>query len=200
MHRIDGAGHVGNMFVAEDPATNRPPSEVTEGWLNAVQEELVNIATMNGEVLLAPGVDTRTQAREAIKTYAMGRMLSVTVHPNSAVGLLSTQAKNITSINVPAGIWYISATGVISGNGTTQTQYESVSLSLISGFQNITPGLCAQIAATQVFTGLIEHHYAIMGGRFEFLVPTTVFLVANVQFSVNTAAALGTIFVKGFVS
>lgn len=51
MHRIDGAGHVGNMFVSEDPATNRPPTEITEGWLNAVQEELAAAATKDGEEL-----------------------------------------------------------------------------------------------------------------------------------------------------
>lgn len=42
MHRIDGAGHVDNMFVAEDLATNRPPTEFTPEWFNAAQEELAS--------------------------------------------------------------------------------------------------------------------------------------------------------------
>lgn len=42
MHRIDAAGHVGNQFVHEDPATNRPPTEIDAAWLNAVQNELAN--------------------------------------------------------------------------------------------------------------------------------------------------------------
>lgn len=66
MHRTNGAGHVGNLFVNEDPATNRPPTEVPADWLNAVQEEIVNVATMNGEVLEAPGADGFTQMRDAI--------------------------------------------------------------------------------------------------------------------------------------
>lgn len=40
MHRIDGAGHVDHLFVAEDPATLRPPTEITPEIMNAFQEEL----------------------------------------------------------------------------------------------------------------------------------------------------------------
>lgn len=43
MHKIDGAGHVDNNFVAEDAATNRPATEFTADWFNAIQEELVNV-------------------------------------------------------------------------------------------------------------------------------------------------------------
>lgn len=42
MHLIDAAGHVDHQFVHEDPATNRPPTEVDAAWLNAVQNELAN--------------------------------------------------------------------------------------------------------------------------------------------------------------
>ncbi|MDT4329752.1 hypothetical protein RPD76_07510 [Methylomonas sp. MV1] len=51
MHRIDGAGHVGHMFVAEDVATSRPPTEVTDSWLNAVQEEIAAFIEWSGLVL-----------------------------------------------------------------------------------------------------------------------------------------------------
>lgn len=43
MHRIDGAGHVNNQWVAEDPDTLRPPTEITPDIMNALQEELVSI-------------------------------------------------------------------------------------------------------------------------------------------------------------
>ncbi|MBB2778557.1 UNVERIFIED_ORG: hypothetical protein HNP28_003908 [Comamonas terrigena] len=42
MHLIDAAGHVNNQFVHEDPATNRPPTEIDAAWLNTVQNELAN--------------------------------------------------------------------------------------------------------------------------------------------------------------
>lgn len=63
MDRINGAGHVGNRFVAEDVATSRPPTEITPEWMNGVQEELAAIATMNGGVL-DPAINT--QARDAV--------------------------------------------------------------------------------------------------------------------------------------
>ena len=68
MHKTNGAGHIANMYVNEDVALSRPPTEVPAVDLNAFQEELVNIATMNGETLLTPGTDTFTQARDAIIT------------------------------------------------------------------------------------------------------------------------------------
>ncbi|MDR2188960.1 MAG: hypothetical protein LBE62_13120, partial [Azonexus sp.] len=43
MHRIDGAGHIDNRFVHEDAALNRPPTEVTADYLNAVQEEIASV-------------------------------------------------------------------------------------------------------------------------------------------------------------
>lgn len=43
MHLIDGAGHVDNTFVAEDPATSRPPTEITPEIMNAFQFEIANV-------------------------------------------------------------------------------------------------------------------------------------------------------------
>ncbi len=51
MDRINGAGHVGHMFVTEDPTVNRPPTEITDIWLNGVQEELCGFIESQGYVL-----------------------------------------------------------------------------------------------------------------------------------------------------
>lgn len=51
MDRINGAGHVDHRFVAEDVATNRPPTEITEIWLNGVQEELCAFIESQGFAL-----------------------------------------------------------------------------------------------------------------------------------------------------
>lgn len=40
MKRIDAPGHVGHLFVPEDAATSRPPTEIDASWLNHVQEEI----------------------------------------------------------------------------------------------------------------------------------------------------------------
>lgn len=58
MDRTNGAGHVNRQFVAEDVASNRPPTEVTAEWLNGIQEELVNVITSSG---LVPNAADNTQ-------------------------------------------------------------------------------------------------------------------------------------------
>jgi len=63
MHRIDGAGHVDHMFVAEDPATFRPPTEITPEIMNAFQEELALFIEWAG-IVLAKG--DNTQMKQAL--------------------------------------------------------------------------------------------------------------------------------------
>jgi hypothetical protein len=51
LDRINGAGHVNHLFVAENAGTNQPPTEITYTWLNAVQEEIVNVCAAAGVAL-----------------------------------------------------------------------------------------------------------------------------------------------------
>lgn len=69
MDRINGAGHVGHMFVAEDVPTNRPPTEVTNDWLNAIQEELAALPEGAG---MALDPNNNTQVREAVRRMIDG--------------------------------------------------------------------------------------------------------------------------------
>lgn len=63
MHRIDGAGHVNHRFVSEDPASSRPPTEVTPEILNAIQEELAGFIEW-AQIALDKG--DNTQLRQAL--------------------------------------------------------------------------------------------------------------------------------------
>ncbi|WP_231409617.1 hypothetical protein [Ralstonia solanacearum] len=63
MHRIDGAGNVNGTWVAEDAATNRPPTEFTADWNNAVQEEVASFIEWCGLALVKAD---NTQLRQAI--------------------------------------------------------------------------------------------------------------------------------------
>lgn len=48
MHKIDGAGHLNNMFVMEDALLNRPPTEITADFMNALQVEICNVIEWAG--------------------------------------------------------------------------------------------------------------------------------------------------------
>lgn len=66
MDRINGAGHVDHQFVTESYDPPRPPTEITDVFLNNVQEELVNLATNEGQEELQPG--NQAQAIQMIKS------------------------------------------------------------------------------------------------------------------------------------
>ncbi|ALF87452.1 hypothetical protein [Ralstonia solanacearum] len=63
MHRIDGAGNVNGTWVAEDAGTNRPPTEITAPFMNAIQEEVASFIEWCGLVL---NKADNTQFRQAI--------------------------------------------------------------------------------------------------------------------------------------
>lgn len=65
MHRIDGAGHVSNMFTEGTPGIQEA-TVITDDWLNDNQENLCQAITGAG-ISLVKGVGT--QLRDAIKAY-----------------------------------------------------------------------------------------------------------------------------------
>lgn len=64
MDRINGTGHVGHRYVAEDVSLLRPPTEITPEAMNFFQEELVNVATMLGDAL---DPASESQVRDTLK-------------------------------------------------------------------------------------------------------------------------------------
>ncbi len=107
MHRTNGAGHIGHLYVNEDVATLRPPTEVPAVDLNAFQEELVNVATMNGEVLHTPEADTFTQVRDAIVTYVAAAIANAIAagiaYLNVAQNWTKGQSGSVLALPVTAG-------------------------------------------------------------------------------------------------
>ena len=75
MHRIDGAGHVDHLFVAEDHAALRPPTEITPEIMNAFQEELATLIEWAG-IVLAKG--NNTQLRQALVAKFAGLDVAAT--------------------------------------------------------------------------------------------------------------------------
>jgi len=69
MHRIDTSGNVDNRFHPGNPATGQQATLVDQDWLNAVQEEIVN-------VILAANLDlekgTNDQLADAIVALIAG--------------------------------------------------------------------------------------------------------------------------------
>lgn len=64
MHKIDAPGAtVANLFTEGNPSLSIPATEVSDDWLNDVQEELVNVIEGQGIALIK---GTQTQLNEAL--------------------------------------------------------------------------------------------------------------------------------------
>lgn len=104
MHRIDGAGHDNHAWVAEDPAANRPPTEITAEWMNAVQEEIANVI----EAVEPLNKANNTQLRQAIVAMIAAAVnggdykASVRVASTAAINLAAPGA-NIDGVAMVAG-------------------------------------------------------------------------------------------------
>lgn len=121
MHRIDGAGHVDHMFVGEDPATNRPPTEFTPEWFNGVQEELAMLIEWAG-LVLAKGDNTQLKQALLAKFATISDL-------NGKVGHYSSGSALPTQNVGP--IWHddynsVMTWNVFNSNGANYTGYASV--------------------------------------------------------------------------
>lgn len=95
MDRINGAGHVARMFVSEDVATNRPPTEITDVWLNGMQEEIVTFVEEQG---LVPSNVDYAQLAKAIKKLFQKSSPLVPVTGGTADAITGVYTPGITAL------------------------------------------------------------------------------------------------------
>lgn len=79
MHRTDGDGHVSNLFDEGDPGVPRQPTQIDKHWLNAVQEEIVNVVLDSASGVGALVKGTNTQLLAAIRGIVTNRTTDQTV-------------------------------------------------------------------------------------------------------------------------
>lgn len=86
MHRVDGPGHVSNAFTDGDPATSVPATEVTDDWLNAVQEEVAYVIEQSGTAL---NKADNTQLRTAIVSMIGIAESGIVINPATFEGTVA---------------------------------------------------------------------------------------------------------------
>lgn len=134
MHLIDAAGHVNNQFVHEDPATNRPPTEIDAAWLNAVQNELSNAIKGLGVAL---NKDEPNQLLKAITAALEGLLMSTSFSgkptaPTPAVLDASLQLANTLWVRnlflrTPREVLSSRSAGVVYTNNTPYDMVVNIS-------------------------------------------------------------------------
>lgn len=152
MHLIDAAGHVNNQFVHEDPANNRPPTEVDADWLNAVQNEIANAISGMGlelnkadqsqllkAIQKAVPVNATTEKAGVLKLATLdqakaGVLAGLAVSPEglaAAIGLLSAV--------LPVGADFVDTTALRALN-TTYTNLKPYEVEIAYTVASIAPG------------------------------------------------------------
>ena len=79
MHRIDTDGHVTNLFDEGDPLVPRQPTQIDKHWLNAIQEEIVNVILDGASGVGALVKGTNTQLLAAIRGIVVNRTTAQTI-------------------------------------------------------------------------------------------------------------------------
>lgn len=125
MHRIDGAGHDNYSWVAEDTATNRPPTEITADFMNAVQEEVANVV----ELVEPLDKADNTQLKRAIAAMIAAAATVVADATDTVKGILKLATNGLTQEGVddttavtPASLSSRTATEARTGLAKVATQ------------------------------------------------------------------------------
>lgn len=150
MHRIDGAGNVAGEFVHEDAATNRPPTEVTADWLNAVQEELAAVIVSagltldkanNGQLLAA--LLARFALLTSLTGYVTAQQLADAINSIGAVDL-----SGLASLAGNAGQVFSVANAVADGHAVPKVQMEAFINAAVGSAQTWLDMIASRAAGT----------------------------------------------------
>lgn len=149
MHRIDGDGHVDNLFVEGNPATGQEATRVTADWLNAVQEEAAAVIEEAGltlskpnnaqllaaiQALIAGAVSGLDSAPAPIRLTFMGEAGAVT----NLISVLAAVDGHITEIGAKLGSGTSLSVTIKKNAGTVGTLTATTSYSSInSGLSNV---------------------------------------------------------------
>lgn len=98
MDRTNAPGHVNHLFVAEDPATNRPPTELVPEDFNAHQEELMAVIEA---AEIVPSANDLGQVLAALQVLFVGK----STYQEQEAGQLAFYARS----TAPSG--YLKANG-----------------------------------------------------------------------------------------
>lgn len=141
MHRIDGAGHDNGHWVAEDPATSRPPTEITAEWMNAIQEELAAVVEAHGPL----DKDQNNQLLTALQAlFAPASLVATTAGTSAAFSLDPTPAPAEYAVGLRFRVVFH-----IAGNSGCTINVAALGAKALKQYDNTGAKVPAVIAAGQ---------------------------------------------------
>jgi hypothetical protein len=159
------------------------------GGVSSAFDTLSEIAASLGTAGQRPATATNDSASAG----NVGEIITSTIVLGSAVSLTAGSPANVTSISLTAGDWDVSAgIGFIPATTTSVTQYIA-SCSASSATLDTVPGRFFSFNLAAYVPGASQQNYAVPTSRFSLNATTTVYLVAQSNFTVSTMGAFGII-------
>lgn len=169
------------------------------------------LATANSGVLTTdasgvPSIDTTNFVRQTTGMQVkgnntntappagfIGEQITANLAVGSATGFTTNTPKTVTSINLTAGIWDISALGIFTATLTTNTTVEVVSISATTNVLGATPGVDA--AYINTLAGIVTSGFSQVVPTLRVLLSgaATYYLVMQSTFTVSTKTGYGRI-------
>jgi len=176
---------VANTFAA-------PPS------YGATTPAAVHATTISATSTITPATTAGivgTTLADSAQSGSVGEFISATIALGSAVALTSGTPANVTSISLTAGDWDVWGTVAYSPAGSTVVQNVFGSINTVSAtLQGPTSGAYYYLPIT--FAAGIAPSLPVGTTRINVSSTTTVYLVAQSQFTTSTNAAYGGIFAR----
>jgi hypothetical protein len=123
---------------------------------------------------------------------SIGEYVESNIASGSATALTSATAKTVTSISLTAGDWDVAASIAFTGAGGVSITFVEGSISLVTNTVDQTVGRNMQINQNANVPGNApSHQFAVGPVRLSLSATTTVYLVANSNFTVGTFNAYG---------
>lgn len=124
--------------------------------------------------------------------FAASSFVSSTIASGSAINLSNNTTANITSISLPAGDWEVSGNVVFTANAATTATVFQAAISSTSATLPTAPGAGAlSVLGVSVGAGGTEPTLPTGVTRIVLTTTTTIYLVAQSTFAVNTMSAYG---------
>lgn len=136
-----------------------------------------------------------TQTNDEAPAKSVGEYTSATVASGSAVSLLDGGTTNVVSLSLTAGDWEVWGTGVYNPAATTTATRINMGISSVSAtLPADTDGGYVQDSGS--FGAGLKRIYTLAPSRFLLSSTTTIRLVMNVDFAVDTATGFGSLFAR----
>jgi hypothetical protein len=195
-------GNIGNVILngAGSAFTRAANANVAFTVANAAQANITSVGTLTA--LTVSGLITPSQTNGILGTTtnnnvnagSVGEFLTATVPFGSAVALTTATPTNVTSLSLTAGDWDVEATVGFTGNSATVVTYQlgsigTTSATITSADQGAFFGIPYNSVA--IFSLLSTPAVALSLKRFSLSATTTIYLVVQSGFTVNTQGAYG---------